>query len=98
MDERRAESRWVALAPVGLIALLSMAALVAPRFEHPAVGAHVTPAAPSLLPVVEPWLSTADRRLKMARQPGVAMRARGTESADITIDVQSTYQSMVGFG
>lgn len=98
MDERRSESRWTALAPIGLIALLTLVALFAPRFKHPAVGAHVTPATPSILPAVELWLSTADRRLKLAKQPAIAMSARGSAPADVIIDVQKTYQSMVGFG
>lgn len=98
MDEHRSESRWAALVPVGLIALLTLTALYAPRLERPVVGAHIAPATPSLLPAVELWLSTADRRLKLARQPDLAMRARGSAPADVVIDVQTTYQSMVGFG
>ncbi|HEX7814017.1 MAG TPA: glycoside hydrolase family 30 beta sandwich domain-containing protein [Dyella sp.] len=51
-----------------------------------------------VVPVVELWLSTADRRLKLEPQPDIAMSARGKADADIVVDVHKTYQSMVGFG
>ncbi|HUB88123.1 MAG TPA: glycoside hydrolase family 30 beta sandwich domain-containing protein [Dyella sp.] len=51
-----------------------------------------------MLPTVQQWLSTEDRRLKLARQPDIEMTARGTLPADVVIDVNKKYQTMVGFG
>ena len=48
--------------------------------------------------MVELWLSTADRRLKLAQQPDIEMSPRGTLPADVVVDVHKTYQAMVGFG
>ena len=49
-------------------------------------------------PAVELWLSTADRRLRLARQPDIAITAPAADSADVVIDLHQTYQSIVGFG
>ncbi len=97
MDERRPETTRADKVLVALITLLTLAAFYAPRFEH-AVTTGKTPPAPRLMPTVELWLSTADRRLKLARQPDIEMRARGSTTSDVVVDTHSRYQTMVGFG
>jgi glucosylceramidase len=99
MDERGSGSGRAAIAFIALLTLLTLAALYAPRFEHPTtIGAQAAPAARPILPAVQLWLSTADRRLKLMQQPDIEMSARGSSPADVVIDVQKTYQTMVGFG
>ena len=97
MVERRPATSKADKLFVALIVLLSLAAFYAPRFETPATGAKAAPAAQPV-PTVEVWLSTADRRLKLAPQPGIVMQARGTAPADVVIDDGKTFQTMDGFG
>jgi len=98
MDERRSGSRWAATAFIALIALLTLAALYAPRFKHPTAKPKVTPSTRPIMPTVELWLSTADRRLQLMQQPDIEMSARDSLPADVVIDVHTKYQTMVGFG
>jgi len=98
MDERGSESGRAAAAFIALIIVLTLAALFAPRFEHAKPQVQAGPATRSTLPIVGLWLSTADRRLKLSQQPSIDMTPRGEQSADIVIDVDKTFQSMVGFG
>ena len=91
-------SRWMAIAPIVLITLLALAALYVPRHEHPAVAPQVTPMPLPATAAVGLWLSTADRRLLLVRQPDIAMSAHESSPADVAIDVDKTYQSIVGFG
>jgi glucosylceramidase len=98
MDERRPESSWVAIVFIALLTLFTTAVLYTPRFERPAVAAKAPSPMRPIMPVVELWLSTADRRLKLAQQPDIEMSARGSLSADVVIDVHKTYQTMTGFG
>jgi glucosylceramidase len=99
MDERKSVSAWGAALAIALTTLLTLAALYAPRFELPKIVAKIAPVVRSVsLPGVELWLSTEDRRLQLARQPEVEMHARGTEPADIVVNVDKTYQTMTGFG
>ncbi|GLQ50511.1 glycoside hydrolase family 30 beta sandwich domain-containing protein [Dyella flava] len=94
MNERKSESSWAVSA---LIVLLTLVALYAPRFTF-TVKPEVTVSTQSVLPSVQLWLSTQDRRLKLAQQPDIEMTARGTLPADVVIDVNKKYQTMVGFG
>jgi len=89
MDERQTGSAGAAAAFIALITLLTLAALFAPRFEHPTVELLAAPTARPAGPVVELWLSTADRRLKLEPQPDIAMGARDESPATIVIDVGS---------
>jgi glucosylceramidase len=98
MDEPRPDSSRVATVFIALLALFTTAVLYTPRFERPAVAAKVIPPPRPIMPIVELWASTADRRLKLAQQPDIEMSARGSLPADIVIDVHKTYQSMAGFG
>jgi len=98
MDERGPESGRAAAAFIALITVLTLVVLFAPRFEHHTAVAQVAPAKRSVLPTVELWLSTADRRLKLAQQPSIEMTPRGEQSVDVVIDVNKKFQTMVGFG
>jgi glucosylceramidase len=98
MSERRWYSNRAAAAFIALVMLLTLAALYAPRFEQPRVAPKAAPAKLPTLPVVELWLSTADRRLKLVQQPDIEMVPRGSLPADVVIDGQRKYQTMVGFG
>jgi glucosylceramidase len=98
MDEGNSDSNWVAIASIALLALFTLAVLYTPRFERPAAAAQAAPTVRPIMPVVELWLSTADRRLKLAQQPDIDMSPRGSLSADVVIDVHKTYQTMTGFG
>src|SRR5215469_6312975 len=98
MDERRPDSNRVVAALIVLIILFTAGALYAPRFERHIIALKAAPAAHPVLPVVQVWLSTADRRLKLAQQVDVDMAPRGTLPVDVDIDLRTKYQTMVGFG
>jgi len=98
MDERGSESGRYVAAIIALIILLTLAVFYAPRFEHATTGPQVVVAPRPVMPGVQLWLSTEDRRLKLVRLPDIAMRPVGTTPADVTVDVQKTYQTMDGFG
>ena len=98
MDERRSDSNWTAPVFIALLTLLTLAVFYAPRFKPPAVVAKVIPPTRPVMPTVELWLSTADRRLKLAQQPDFDVTPRDSSPDDVVIDVQKTYQTMVGFG
>jgi glucosylceramidase len=98
MDERKGVSGWMAVASITLITMLALAALYAPRRKHSAIASRVTS---TPLPVTAPvklWLSTADRRLRLARQPDIEMSDHEPSPADVVIDITKKYQSIVGFG
>src|ERR1051325_4990633 len=99
MDERGSESgRWMAAGFIALIALLTLGALYIPRFEQAPVRSRVVTSARQVMPAVELWLSTEDRRLQLKQQPDIEMSIRGEQDADIIIDSKTTYQIMAGFG
>lgn len=98
MDERKPAFSWMAIASITLISLLALAALYVPRREHFAVQTEVTLTPLPVTDTVRLWLSTADRRLRLAQQPDIAMSAHESVPADVVIDIHKTYQSIVGFG
>jgi glucosylceramidase len=98
MDERGTGSRRVAPAFIALLTLLTVAVLYAPRFEHPRVAVKASASARPMMRAVSLWLSTEDRRLKLAPQPDVAMSVNESNPGDVVIDVQKKYQTMDGFG
>ncbi|GGY30238.1 glucosylceramidase [Rhodanobacter panaciterrae] len=102
MDERKGDERkgahgWMAIASIALITLLALAFLYASRRPHRAIAPRVAPAHP-IMPTVQLWLSTADRRLRLVQQPDIEMSAHESLPADVVIDTRKTYQSIVGFG
>jgi O-Glycosyl hydrolase family 30. len=98
MDEHKGVPGWLIIASIALISLLALAALYAPRFRHPRVAPKVAPATHPIMPTVSLWLSTQDRRLRLAQQPDIEMGPRESVPADVVIDIDRKYQSIVGFG
>jgi glucosylceramidase len=98
MDERKGVPGWMAVVSVTLMTLLALAALHAPRRGHSAVESEVTLTPHPPADAVKLWLSTADRRLRLVRQPDIEKSGRGPEPADVVIDIDRKYQSIVGFG
>ncbi|MEO8998643.1 MAG: glycoside hydrolase family 30 beta sandwich domain-containing protein [Rhodanobacter sp.] len=98
MDERKGIPGWMAIASIALMTLLALAALYAPHRRHPVAIPKARPATHPVMPAVQLWLSTADRRLRLTRQPDIEMSAREPVPADVVIDIRKTYQSIVGFG
>lgn len=88
---------------VVLFALLTIAALAALRQPL-----RLPPAPELRMPVlpdgseVQWWLSTQDRRLRLARQPDIPVVVSDLDAppvpADITIDASRTFQTITGFG
>jgi glucosylceramidase len=66
MDEGKYISRRMAISSIVLITLLALTALYVPRREHFGVQAEVTVTPLPVTAGVELWLSTADRRLRLA--------------------------------
>lgn len=98
MDEGQGVGRWTPVLSVLLLTLLALWAVNWPRpraFE----GTLAKVFSPSGTRV-HVWLSTADRRLRLARQPDVFARRHdaGTSPADVAIDLGRKYQTMAGFG
>lgn len=98
MDEPRKPSRFVVALFTGLIAAITVVVLNAPRFQPPVPPSSVPPRITPILPTVDVWLSTADHRKKLAAQPAIPMTKATSSPADIVIDSDVTYQSIVGFG
>ncbi|AHX15215.1 glycosyl hydrolase [Dyella jiangningensis] len=98
MDEHKHESHRGLALFVGLLAVLTLVTLGAPRFEFPKVAPKVVRTAQPVAPMVDLWLSTADRKLKLERQPDIEMKPRDASPVDVVIDVQKKFQTMTGFG
>ncbi|MDR6642258.1 glucosylceramidase [Luteibacter sp. 1214] len=99
MGEAREPSRSLAVFFMVLIAAITVAVLNAPRSQRPSIArSDVMPPAGPILPTVDVWLSTADHRKKLTAEPSVAMTEATSSPADIVIDSDVAYQSIVGFG
>ena len=100
MDEVREQGvgRWTAIALVGLLTVLAGLAVNWPR--PPSFTATLAKVLPPTGPAVQVWLSTADRKLRLARQADVVADGRdaGTKPSDVVIGIDRKYQTMVGFG
>jgi glucosylceramidase len=96
MDEGRGVGRWTAVFSVLLLTLLALWALHWPR-PRSFAGAITKVLSPSGTRV-HVWLSTADRRLRLAQQPDVVADRHGTNAADVVVDLGRKYQTMAGFG
>ena len=88
----------MAISSIVLISLLALAAVYVPRREHFGVRAEVTVTPLPVAAAVKLWLSTADRRLRLAPQPDIGLSAHESLPADVVIDINRKYQSIVGFG
>ena len=98
MGERWRKRSWKAVSSITLISALALAALHIPRHAPPIPAAPLIPTIRPLGPVVAMWLSTQDRRLRLAQQPDIEIDADDGSPADVVVDTQKTYQSIVGFG
>jgi glucosylceramidase len=98
MDEGRSDSGRVVAVLIAAMSLLTLAAVLVPRFRPPAVEVKAVPPGRPIMPAVELWLSTANHRLKLAPQPDIEMSARGSAPADVVIDADAKYQTITGFG
>ncbi|MDE2156522.1 MAG: glycosyl hydrolase [Xanthomonadaceae bacterium] len=99
-EHARTSSRWTAIPFHALIAVLTLAAVYGSRPRTQVAKPIVIPAPLPAKAAVKLWLSTADRRLRLAPQPDVEIGASAGAPADavIDIDIHRTYQSIVGFG
>ena len=100
VDQSKGAAGWLAIV---LLALVTGVALYLPhplRADVSRKAATAKPVSPMrpVLPVVQVWLSTADRRLRLVRQPDIGMAPRNKLPDDIRVDTHASYQSMVGFG
>jgi glucosylceramidase len=98
MDEGQGVGRWTAISSVVLLTLLALSAMYWSRqqsFEN-TIAQVLAPTGNR----IQVWLSTADRRLRLAQQPGVFVDKRGadTGTADVVIDLSRKYQTIAGFG
>jgi glucosylceramidase len=98
MNERKWDFHRAGTVFIASLILLTLAALYAPRLELPRAKPKVASSKTPVLPIVELWLSTADRKLKLTQQPDIEMSARGSLPVDVVIDVDKKYQTMTGFG
>jgi len=98
MDEHGSDTGRLAVVLIAGLVLATLIALDVLPSRQPAAVPKGAASAQPVVPVVEVWLSTADRRLKLAPQPDIEMTARGAQPADIVIDIGKTYQTMMGFG
>ncbi|MFI4958513.1 MAG: glycoside hydrolase family 30 beta sandwich domain-containing protein [Lysobacterales bacterium] len=101
MGESRGISRWAGISSLALITVLALMALHMSRRTASAPVPPIAPATHPSGPVVQLWLSTQDRRLRLARQPDLEISETSTDvtsPVDVVIDIHKTYQSIVGFG
>lgn len=98
MDEPRGISRWIGIASLALITTLALMALHLAHRPLPAQALPVIPVLHPAGPTVQLWLSTQDRRLRLARQPDVLISSTGPSPADVVVNIHKTYQTIVGFG
>lgn len=100
MHEGRGVPGWLPIAGFALITGAALAGLHAthqPASPPPPVP-QVRPADEPILPAVQVWVSTADRRELLARQPDIPMVPGKPQPGEVVIDPHATYQSIVGFG
>lgn len=102
VDKRKGGAGWPAVVSIVLITVLALVSIHASlRDPPPPAAPGATPVAPAAklgAPFVRLWLSTADRRLRLAPQADIEMTAADGLPKDVVIDTHATYQSMVGFG
>ncbi len=89
---------WTAVSSIALISVLALAAVYLPRHTPPTPEPRITPTIHLPGPAVELWLSTQDRRLRLAQQPDIELGTNDGSPADVVVDTHKTYQPIVGFG
>ncbi|MEO8777669.1 MAG: glycoside hydrolase family 30 beta sandwich domain-containing protein [Rhodanobacter sp.] len=98
MGERGGAVHWIAIGSIALISVLALAGLQLARHPPALPKLAITPVFAPSGPAAQLWLSTQDRRLRLARQPDIEMSTTGPAPADVIIDIHKTYQTIVGFG
>lgn len=98
MDEPGSKTGRSAAVFIALIFMLTVAVIYVPRFERPSAGPRPSVSKRLVMPGVEVWLSTENRRLKLMRQPDLPMSSNDSTPTDVVVDVQKIYQTMDGFG
>lgn len=98
MDESKYVPRWIAVSSIVLITLLALLALHASRRGPAMPEPNLIPAMLPAKSTVQLWLSTQDQRLRLTRQPDIEADGHEASHADVVIDIDKTYQSIVGFG
>ena len=98
MSEHGGAARWIAIGSIALISVLALAALRLSGRAPALPALTITPVFQPSGPTAQLWLSTQDRRLRLARQPDVKLSATGPSPADVVIDTHKTFQTIVGFG
>jgi len=86
---------------ISSLVVITLLALLALRLAHRPRSVPIPTIVPALQPMgptVQLWLSTQDRRLRLARQPDIRISATSPAPADVVIDIHRTYQTIVGFG
>ena len=98
MGERKRIPRWLGISSASLLTLLVLFGVY--WLQHRYSVSQPAPVAPAPLVKVaaEVWLSTADRRLRLARQPDALAGDHDVTPTDVVIDLTQKYQTMVGFG
>lgn len=98
MDEGQGVGRWTA---ISLVVLLTLSALLAMNWPRPrSLTATIAKVLPPTGPIVQVWLSTADRSLRLAQQPDLVADGHdtGKSPSDVVVDITHKYQTMTGFG
>lgn len=98
MGKSRHVPTGTAITSFVLLTLLALAALRVPLAGSPTREPRIVPTMQPAGPVVQLWLSTQDRKLRLKREPDIPITARDALPIDVVIDTQKTYQSIVGFG
>ncbi|MBA2077710.1 glycoside hydrolase family 30 beta sandwich domain-containing protein [Rhodanobacter sp. PCA2] len=97
MDEGRGVSARAVVAAAALLSLVVLVVQWASRRHEPVEAALVALIQPPP-PTVRLWLSTADRRLQLARQPDIPLDTTPPTPDDLTVDLGRRYQTLTGFG
>lgn len=97
MAEPRGVPGWAAAAAIALLSLVVLVAQWASRRHEPVETALVYLIQPPP-PTVRLWLSTADRRLQLVRQPDIPLDTAPAAPDDIAVDLSRRYQTLTGFG
>ncbi len=99
MAEHHGLPAWAGIAAAGFLALLALVVLVLWNTRGMVSVPVALPTLPQVETPVEVWLSTADQRQLLARQPNVVPAAGGGPApAEVVVDLGQHYQTMVGFG
>lgn len=88
---------WAAIGIAVALSALALVTQLALRRPHDMSGALVSLIMPPPA-TVKVWLSTADRRLRLARQPDIVPGMAMSTPGDIVIDLHTRFQTITGFG